>query len=359
MKKICRIWGLPSHQTKDRTSGVDFVRVVQPMKHLNGWHDKDVEFETTVYNIEKEIDWLTVAKNYDIIFLNYIVNSWGYAAMGAMARGHGRKIVFDVDDALWYLKTDNPAYNAYKPGSTAIHDFTCILNDVDIVTTTTQYLKNVIISNSDKNANNIKIRQNFIDLDLYNHRPSFKNDGRINLVHFGSTTHFNDLAEEEFRKGIDRIMSEYPNVTLRMIGAFIPYYRQRWGMRYENLFGNVDIYQWINGRYKEFMTDADIVLAPLTIDTYNRAKSGIKYLEYSACSKPGVYQNLKQYSDYIVNGKNGYLAEKANDWYFAIKTLIDDVDHREKVGKRAFAIIQKYTIQKNIDLYAKLFKDLI
>ncbi len=58
------------------------------MKHLNGYKDNDVVIETTIFDVHETgvTDWMNVADNYDIIYLNYINNPWAFAGMGAMAR---------------------------------------------------------------------------------------------------------------------------------------------------------------------------------------------------------------------------------------------------------------------------------
>lgn len=359
--KTIKIYALPSHQTKERTSGVDFARIIQPMKHLNGWKDEEIEFQCDVYDIhaEKEANWLDIAKEYDIIFFNYINDPWAYAAMGAMARKFGTKLVLELDDSLWDLKDDNPAHAVYKKGDQGIQDFTSICNDVDHIIVTNDYLKHVVMNHTNKKAKDITAINNFIDLELYDHRSPFKDTPHIKLLHFGSSTHYNDLNESEFAKAIDRIMSEYPNVTLQMVGAFIPRFKNRWGGRYEEGFGHVDIYEWIKGKYREYMDAADIVLAPLTNDIYNRCKSGIKYLEYSAAGKPGVYADMRQYQEYIDHKENGYLAMNEKGWYQSIKELLDDKEKRKSVGEKAFERVQSETIQANIYRYANLFKSLI
>jgi len=143
MKKPIRIFALPSHQTVDRTSGVDMVRIIQPMQHLN----KLPGFKVDIFDIHKDVtrmDWLTVAKEHDIIYLNYIGNAWAFAAMGAMARKYGRKIIFDLDDSLWNIMKDNSAYKVYHKGSEALNNYTSMCNEVDYMTTTNLYLKHVI-----------------------------------------------------------------------------------------------------------------------------------------------------------------------------------------------------------------------
>jgi len=178
MKKPIRIFALPSHQTVDRTSGVDMVRIIQPMQHLN----KLPGFKVDIFDIHKDVarmDWLTVAKEHDIIYLNYIGNAWAFAAMGAMARKYGRKIIFDLDDSLWNIMKDNSAYKVYHKGSEALNNYTSMCNEVDYMTTTNLYLKHVITHNTRKTHDKIKIFPNYIDFKLYNHRSKFKDDGNI------------------------------------------------------------------------------------------------------------------------------------------------------------------------------------
>lgn len=358
--KTIKIFCLPSHQTKERTSGVDFARVIQPMKHLNGYSDDEVTFETTIFDINKKTDWLHVAKTFDIIYFNYLNNPWGFAAMGAMARKHGVKIVMDLDDSLWNLHDDNPAYSVYKKGEQALQDFTSICNEVDYITVTNDYLKHVVMNNTRKTAQEIFVFPNYVDLKFYKHRSPFKDDGRINLVHFGSTTHFIDLNNWEFVKGVDRIMKEYPQVYFKTIGAFIPAFKEKWGLRYENLYGHQDIYEWVKNYFPKFMDDTDILVVPLQDDIYNRSKSAIKWIEASSAKKPGVWSDIRQYREVIRNGENGFLAKKDTDWYKAIKRMIDDTDLRRRLGVMAFNDVKNdWTIQGHVGKYATFFKDIL
>jgi len=364
--KTIKIFSLPSHATKERTSGVDFARIIQPSKHLNGYADREARFEVDVYDPNEEelhaqpAEWMKIAKSYGIIYFNYLNNPWGFAAMGAMARANGVKLVMDLDDSLWNISPDNPAYEVYKKGGQAIRDFISICNEVDYITCTNDYLKHVIMNNTKKTADKIKVFPNYIDLNLYSHRSPFKDDRQIRLMHFGSTTHFIDLADSEFRKGIDRIMTEYPNVTVKMIGAFQADFKNKWGARYETAYGDTDIYKWIDGRFREYLDECDILVVPLIDNIYNRCKSPIKFLEASSAKKPGVWQDIRQYQEVVDHGKNGFLAKKASGWYRLIKTLIDDTDKRRKMGEAAFKTIEdNWTIQEHVPDYASFFKSII
>ena len=334
--KTIRIFALPSHATKKRTSGVDFARIIQPMKALDGYVLGDIKFKVHVYDVvkDKTLDWMEVAKEYDIMYLNYTAVPMQFAMMGLMMRKYGRPIVLDLDDSLWDIVEDNPAYKIYKKGSEAIKNFTSIANEVDYITTTNGYLRNVIDHHTKKK--DITVFPNYIDFDLYNHRAKFKDTLEIKLLHFGSTTHFKDLQTEEFGKGIDKIMKRYPNVKLKTVGAMIPAYKKRWGQRYEDGFGDVDVYKWIKDKFPAFMDEADICVIPLEINPYTICKSDIKRSEMSSAGKPIVAQKIRQYKASITNGVDGYLVKTADDWFKAISKLIEDKKHRREVGQKGF-----------------------
>jgi glycosyltransferase involved in cell wall biosynthesis len=360
MKKIIKIFSLPSHQSKERTSGVDYARIIQPMQFLHGYEDDEVKFEVTLYDIHKvdQLNWQDVAKENDIIYLNYIADPWAFARMGALARHYKRKIVLDTDDDLYSIMPDNPAYKVYQKGSEALNNLTCIYNEVDFMTTTTSYLKNVLLSHTNKRPDQIKVLPNYIDLDtLYTHRSLFKDTHEIQLYHFGSTTHFIDLDDRAFMEGVDMIFKEYPNITFKTVGALLPKYKEKWGMRYSNAYGDTDIYKWVKNKFPTLMDEADIMVVPLADNPYTRSKSNIKYLEASSAKKPGVYQRMRQYSTAIAEGHDGLLASTAKDWYTALKRLIDDKELRRKMGERAYEnIVENWQAKDHIKERADFFK---
>lgn len=355
--KTVRVFATPSHASIERVSGVDFARVIQPMEHLS----KVDGFKTTIYEpkLNEKMDWLKATSDNDVLFLNYTTNPWAFAIMGAIARKNKRKIVLDMDDALWEVLPDNTAYETFRKKEVQ-HIVTSICNEVDYISCTNSYLRNVIVNYTAKYHDRIRILPNYVDFDLYSHRSRFKDGYDIQLTHFGSTSHFKSLQDEEFAKGIDRIFKDYPNVTLKTVGALIPQYKKRWDRRYSHGFGDIDIYKWVKNKFPDFMDGADIIVAPLSDNVYNRCKSSIKFIEASSAKKPGVWQRIRQYEEVIEEGKNGFLANKADQWYEAIKKLIEDKELRRKIGENAFKTTKDdWQIQNNIEKYADFFKEVV
>lgn len=354
---VIRVYSVGSHESPDHKSGVDYVRVYSPMKYLNGYKDDDVEIQVTQYDINKkpQDNWIDIAKEYDVVFLNYSVLAEAYAYMGAPVHGNGRTIIMDIDDAVWFVQKDNIVHDKLKEMN-AEYILTCILNDVDGIVTTNRYLRNIIGDKTYKQHKDIRVIENQIDLTLYNQTFPPEDRDQITLMHFGSTSHFDDLLDEEFVNGMDRILKEFPNVRFKTIGAFISKLRYKWGSRYVNDFGDVDIYRWIKDKFPVFMEEADIMVVPLLDTKYNRSKSDIKFLESGSAMKPGIYSAVRPYTDTIVHGETGYLANTSDEWYEYMKLLITDLKERRRIGKNAYEYIKK---ERQIQDHVKEYTDFI
>ena len=358
MQKI-RIFSFPSHSPGSHVSGVDYPRIIQPMKFLHGYKDDEVEISVMPWNGEKisVARWDLICNSVDILYLNYTLNDWSFASMGTMARKHKIKIVMDLDDLLWKIGKDNTVYDSYKKDSKGIGTVTCIINEVDHITCTNGYLRNGIANYTRKTHEKISVFPNYVDLNLYNQKPEFKNTPNINIVHYGSSSHYSDLNNPEFIKGIEKIMYEYPNVTFITIGSFFGQFKEKWGKRYEEEFGALNFLEWAKVRFPQVMTKTDIFVAPLNFHEYNMAKSSIKFLEVSTSKKAGCWADIRQYQEVIKNGVNGFLCRTADDWYQNIKKLCDDAILRKKMGEEAYKTVKRdWQMVNHVKEYAEMFK---
>lgn len=356
--KTYRIFALPAHSYSDRTSGVDYLRVISPMKHLDGYEKDGIRYEVKVFDHAKDgtFDWVDVFQTYDAVFFNYTTNAIGFAVMGCLAEKYRKKLICDLDDDLFNILSDNPAKEIFGKGKEGLTTVKAILGAVDHVVCTSTYLKHSIMHNA--NVKGITAIPNYVDLDVYKYRCEFKDRGYYHALHFGSTTHFHSLMSEQFYKALERVMSEYPNFSFQTVGAFIPAFQKKWGMRYTKGFGNPDIYKWIN-MMPVLMDNTDFILAPINDNLYNRSKSGTRYLEASSYKIPGAYQKMRQYKELIVDGENGYLCTTEDEWYKAIISLIQNTKLRRSMGEKAYATVQDHTIQQNVDKYADMLRKVL
>ena len=350
-----KIFVYPAHCDGKHVPGVDYVRIIRPMRELA----KQPGFDVHIFNGEKDLDWRQVAKDYDVFYLNYITNAAGFVLASYHFWKNKKKIVFDIDDLIWEIQPDNAAYSVYAPGTEGRATITDILSrGVDYVTCTNDYLRKGIAQYTWKPLDKINVFENYIDLNLYKWRQKPKKDYEVTIGYFGSSSHFNDLVTPGFVEGLDKLMRNYPQVRFYTIGAMIQEIKKRFGSRYTTGFGDHDIYKWVK-MMPLMLQNVDIFVAPLLDITYARAKSSIKYLEYSSTKIPGCYQDIRQYRQIVRHGENGFLCKTRNDWYRSLKELVESYDLRKKMGGSAFKTVKDdWTIQGNVQQYVDFFNGL-
>src|SRR3990167_9220720 len=350
-----KIFVYPAHCDGKHVPGVDYVRIIRPMQELA----KQPGFDVHIFNGEKDLDWRQVAKEYDVFYLNYITNAAGFVLASYHFWKNKKKIVFDIDDLIWEIQPDNAAYSVYAPGTEGRATITDILSrGVDYVTCTNDYLRKGIAQYTWKPLDKINVFENYIDLNLYKWRQKPKKDYEITIGYFGSSSHFNDLVNPGFVEGLDKLMRNYPQVRFYTIGAMIQEIKKRFGSRYTTGFGDHDIYKWVK-MMPLMLQNVDIFVAPLLDITYARAKSSIKYLEYSSTKIPGCYQDIRQYRQIVRHGENGFLCKTRNDWYRCLRELVESYDLRKKMGGSAFKTVKDdWTIQGNVQQYVDFFNGL-
>lgn len=80
----------------------------------------------------------------------------------------------------------------------------------------------------------------------------------------------------------------------------------------------------------------DLAIAPLEDNYFNRSKSDIKYLDYSALGIPGIYSRVPAYENSIHHLDNGLLIwNTPSEWVKALELLIIDESLRLRLVQKA------------------------
>ena len=93
-------------------------------------------------------------------------------------------------------------------------------------------------------------------------------------------------------------------------------------------------------------TPMDVAVVSLEDNLFNRCKSNIKWLEYSACGIAGVYSDLPPYNSCIRHGQTGLLVgNRVQDWFQAIDTLVTNASLRRDIAQQARQeVLSDYTL---------------
>jgi glycosyltransferase involved in cell wall biosynthesis len=102
---------------------------------------------------------------------------------------------------------------------------------------------------------------------------------------------------------------------------------------------------------------ADIAIAPLEKNYFNKFKSQCKYLEYAINGIPGVY-SAHHYTD-VKDYYTGITADSMEDFYLSIKYLIDNPQMREAIGKQAREdVINNFNLESHLSEWRDFIYDI-
>lgn len=257
----------------------------------------------------------------------------------------GKPIVYEIDDLLFDVPLSHPLYQNFQRTVPHIRD---LLPKVNLVTVTTDALGERI---REFNPNVITI-PNFLDESAIK-RPGLSSDPLKTVIAFmGTPSHTPDLElieevlfklHDKHKSAVQFIFWGCSGTRLEKLGRIVPF-----DDCYASFLANLS------------NTHFDIGLAPLADNPFNRCKSNIKWLEYSAFGRAGIYSNLEPYSGSVEHGKTGILAgTDPNDWLDALEYLIRHPAERQAMGRAARKdVFTRFGLSQNahrfLNAYSKL-----
>lgn len=156
----------------------------------------------------------------------------------------------------------------------------------------------------------------------------------------GTSTHDRDFAL--CSSAVLRILREYPQVRLTVHGMLqLPEEFREFSDRINRVeFIPFEEYSLAVKRF-------DINLVPLEQNCFNDCKSNIKYLEASRFGIPSVASPCAEFTLVIRDGENGFLARTPEEWYAALKRLVDSAALRREIGGAAReTVLSEYALPR-------------
>jgi glycosyltransferase involved in cell wall biosynthesis len=253
-----------------------------------------------------------------------------------LAHKEGKPVVFDLDDLLFYLPENHPDRQFLESGPSLLPMFQTLM-EADLVSVATPGLRDFLITYNE----NVAVLPNYLDDNLWQLKsPVLKPSEHETLTigYMGGNSHRPDL--EFITPVLVDLIKRYPR-EIRF---------QFWGAQPPAEFASLEQVQWTPVdifTYKDFSAffqtqTADIFIAPLFDNQFNRCKSPIKFLEYSALGVPGIYSHLETYMEVITHGHNGLLAASLDEWTDCLIQLIEDKELRFNIAKNAQETIKSY-----------------
>ncbi len=283
------------------------------------------------------------------------------------ARAEGKPVIFDLDDWLFDLPDDHPdRLNHYY--AAALFPMLEAIAEADAVTASTPQLCDLLrLFNP-----SVFLLPNCLDDQLWTLRDvtlrgapfatkqslapgeiaSQEDDAPLTICCMGGESHLPDVAS--VAPALFSVARRYAGrVQIHFLGARPP-----------AALGDLPNVSWSPSKtfvYADFAAEFgkqpfDIAIAPLRDNRFNRCKSAIKFLEYSALGAPGVYSRLDTYSGIVIHGENGFLAGTPEEWEEYLSRLVESADLRVEMGQRAQETVrQGWLLSVNAHQWADVY----
>lgn len=264
-----------------------------------------------------------------------------------------KKLITECDDWIFDLPAYNIASHPYRPGSEKEQIAYEQFRLSDAIITSTSFLKESLQGLFPEKK--IHVIPNSIDFDSWDkinpdNEMEKKKDGVVRIGYTGCANHSGDM--DIVKPVLLELLDKYPNLEIIIaqdMGCFKDVKHERFKVlnRWVNI---IDYPSMVKG------WDLDIGIAPLRDNQFNRAKSNLRWLEYSANSLPTVASAVRPFNESIKNGFNGILCQSKKEWIEQLSELIENKEKRVLIGQAA----RKEVFEKfNMNDWAKKYADLL
>ena len=333
-------------------SGSRFYRIVPQLRTMQRQGHEICLLNHDEYKVmEDRIKWADI-----VIFQLVFSPEWI-----DFAKKNGKKVIFECDDLIHTVPKGHYSYKETS-GFNKIKWLWRIYRTIgkcDGFISTNKNLDRIYGWLAKKSF----VFDNYLDLEHWA-RPHRKNEtDRIRILWAGSSSHTPDLIW--IRPVLDKILRKYPNVQFLHIG--------QGGIKSSNklsqfVYGE-DIFEGLPDNRESLLPVqssvfpfvlsslmADMAIAPLQKNYFNKFKSQCKYLEYSINHLPGVYSGW--FYDRIRHGETGFLADTPEEWERYLTLLVENEKIRKETGENAYRDALKYDFSLFADKWIEFIKSI-
>jgi glycosyltransferase involved in cell wall biosynthesis/GT2 family glycosyltransferase len=321
-------------------------RVLSPLGHLAdhieiSWNEN--------FSPEKIHSFKESAQNADIILIQRFFPCSETGEFINFLFSLGKPVVYEIDDLLTDLPMDNPSFGWSRTRKKFILD---VARRASAVTVSTAALKKYFSEYNDA----VFLLPNYIDSDIWaNQIPGKKRAAPLRIGYAGTVTHKYDL--KIIANALALISEKYgSSVSFLFFGCHIEELRRIPNSTFIDHDKSYHNYSKVIARL-----NLDILLIPLADSEFNNAKSNIKWLEYASLGVPGIYSNVKPYSEYITSPSFGLLTDNTTeDWFKCICRLIEDDGLRETISFSARSeVLASHDISRHAHKWLTTYRSII
>lgn len=263
-------------------------------------------------------------------------------------------ILYDIDD--WRFNKDYKCDERQELNLYWGNIYQKILNQVDMILTTTDYLKNGLWKAFHKKVYRVN---NFMDTVQYELSVALRNQKRqvatehdFIIGYFGGKSHYRDL--EMIASDIAFFLMRHKDARLRVIGmSDIPSPLNR-----EEFKNQIRISTYMDGyKLMEEYSKLDINLIPLVMDDFSQARSEIKFFEAAAVGVVSIASPTELYKK-IFDKSQAIILSDTGSWLNELeKVYNNNYDLKDMINKAVKYIEKNYTEEAMIPNLSRIVYD--
>jgi len=302
-----RIGIVPQLPVPGRWSSSAYIRLVQPLT-------SDLDHGSIEITVVEPQPLLGLEKMDLVIVSRTALSTAEEANRVIECTDGGTRLAVDIDDAFHLMDESHPQYHEYQAKVTAL---TNLMDAAATIWCSTGPLRDSL---DEQHLAKATVIPNTIDprlwrryrKDLHTARVS----RRLEILYMASAAHALDL--NSILPSLERLASEYPgSFRLTVVGLDGTGADPAWLRRLPPERSDYPHFaRWLRDLAGEF----DVGLAPLIDTEFNRLKSDIKILEYTALGLPAIASPVGPYR----NIETLEVCDSPDDWYETLSTLITD-----------------------------------
>lgn len=310
------------------TQGCGTIRVIYPYFLINHFREDGVSFQTSyLMNYVDSVNWY---KAWNFVQFQRSATEDHYKLILHLKNDikpkHNFPIVYEIDDMLFNIPVWNYAAEYYNKSADVIKK---IIGECDYMVTSTAKLKEVYSPYCKKISVIPNHLPKFIWGNIFPAHDYKDENEKIRILWAGSQNHFaipdvTDKRGGDFGKDLIKFIKKtVKDYDWHIMGGF--------PIELNDVKGKLTFHPWKNVfEYPSYIKsiEPDICIAPLENIEFNKSKSNIKALEYTALGSPAVYSDVTPYKFMSLKSKTD------EEMIYYIEKLASDIDYRAKIFRK-------------------------
>ena len=336
-------------------SGCGFWRMIWPEHVVNAYQKAIIHGSTVMVTDEKfytNVKCVRIQRQATPAQLDFV------KYLKKLGDKMGFSLVYEIDDIVFY--EDIPEYNKFRGAfaDPAIRKATTeMMSMADEITVTCDYMKEYY---ADKTGNNnITVIPNYPPrfwLDQYDEQATINNYNKRKkkprVLYAGSGAHFDVdnvvKQQDDFGHVVDTVIKTVNKYQWIFIGAFPMRLRE-----YVRA-GKIEYHPWTTlYEYPRLVQKVrpNVMVAPLVDNTFNRAKSDLKFIEGCALGLPAICQDMCTYENAFIKFSTG------QEMIDQIDSVMKDKETYMKMVRRGRLMAETRWLEnpENHDKYTELY----